>query len=898
MPTTVPDKPSLEGLEQKWAAAWENQGTYAFDRTVGRPDVYSIDTPPLTVSGSLHVGHAFSFTHTDTVARYQRMRGKSVFYPMGWDDNGLATERRVQNYFGVRCDPSLPYQPGFDPPARGGLAKDQEAVSVSRPNFVELCHELVGEDEQAFEAVWRRIGLSCDWAQYYTTIDAPSQRASQRGFLRLLAAGQAYSASAPTLWDIDFRTAVAQAELEDRERDGAYHKLIFRRADGSPLLIDTTRPELLAACVAVVAHPDDERYSALVGTTVTTPVFEVPVPFMAHPLAQVDKGTGVAMICTFGDTTDVTWWRELSLPVRAIIGRDGRLLASAPDGLSAAARSLYEERLAGRTVRQAQTEMVKLLSESGTIEGDPRPIKHPVKFYEKGDRPLEIVTSRQWFFKTIEHRDALLARGRELAWYPHYMSTRFTHWVEGLAGDWLISRQRFFGVPFPVWYRLSESGELDYDNPLLPEESSLPVDPSTDVPSGYEEAQRGQPGGFVGDPDVMDTWATSSLTPQIAGRWEDDPELFERIFPMDLRPQAHDIIRTWLFATIVRSHLEFDSLPWANAAISGWILDPDRKKMSKSKGNVVTPMDLLEKYGSDAVRYWAASARPGTDTAFDEGQMKIGRKLAIKLLNASRFVLSASGGASEAPAELEPVDADLLAALSVLVADATAAFDEYDYARALERTEAFFWEFCDDYVELVKNRAYGTLGDDRAASARYALSAALSTLLRLFAPFLPFVTEEVWSWWQEGSVHRAAWPAGGASAVDESAGSRPAGGASAVDESAAGRPAGAASAGPSALSVARLVLAEIRKKKTESGVSLRAPVARVVVSGPESLLGLLATAGDDVRQAGGVAEAGTLVLDPAGAGAREGQVVKDIELAPADRPDPRPQGRIVGDRTS
>ncbi len=843
MSTTVPDKPSLDGLEERWGPRWEDEGTYRFDRTATRDGVYAIDTPPPTVSGSLHVGHVFSYTHTDTMARYKRMRGYSVFYPMGWDDNGLATERRVQNYFGVRCDPSLPYDPAFQPPAEGGLAKNQQAVSCSRPNFVELCERLVAEDEKAFETLFRRLGLSVDWTQHYTTIAAPARRASQRGFLRLLARGQAYTAEAPTLWDVDFRTAVAQAELEDRERDGAYHQLVFHGADGSDVLIDTTRPELLAACVAVVAHPDDERFKPMFGSTVTTPVFGVEVPVLPHHLAQPDKGTGMAMVCTFGDVTDVVWWRELGLPVRAMVGRDGRLLAAAPEGLPDAAAALYRSELAGVTVKQAQAKMVDLLRATGELRGEPRPVKHAVKFYEKGDRPLEIVTSRQWFFRTVDHSSDLLARGRELQWHPPYMATRFAHWVEGLAGDWLISRQRFFGVPFPVWYRLSDAGEPDYSDPLLPAEADLPVDPSTDCPPGYDESQRDQPGGFSADPDVMDTWATSSLTPQIAGRWEDDPDLYSRVFPMDLRPQAHDIIRTWLFATVVRSHLEFDSLPWRNAAISGWILDPDRKKMSKSKGNVVTPMDLLEKYGSDAIRYWAASARPGTDTAFDEGQMKIGRKLAIKILNVSRFVLAA--GPAEPGAEpSEPIDVALMSSLGDLVEEVSAAFEGYDYARALERTESFFWEFCDDYVELVKNRAYGSLGDDRAASARSALRAALSVLLRLLAPVLPFVTEEVWSWWQEGgSVHRAAWP---------SRGEIP------------GPVVQPGSAATAVLPAARRVLADIRRAKTEAGVSLRAPVAKVVVSAPSAVVEALGEAADDLRQAGSVEDLQLVASGPGG----------------------------------
>ncbi len=840
MPSAVPDKPTLEGLEDRWGQRWESDGAYRFDRRATRDQVYSIDTPPPTVSGSLHVGHVFSYTHTDAVARYQRMRGRQVFYPMGWDDNGLATERRVQNYYGVRCDPSLPYVAGFEPPAEGGLPRGEHPVAISRPNFVELCERLVAEDEKAFEAVWRRLGLSVDWTQHYTTIGEGARRASQRGFLRLLRRGEAYSAEAPTLWDIDFRTAVAQAELEDRERPGAYYQLVFHGPDGADVLIDTTRPELLPACVALVAHPDDARFAGLIGQTVRTPLFGVDVPVVAHHLAQPDKGTGMAMVCTFGDVTDVVWWRELGLPVRAVVGRDGRLLATAPAGLEGPAATLYESELAGKTIRQAQTRLVELLRESGELRGDPRPVQHAVKFYEKGDRPLEIVTSRQWFFRTLVHRDALLARGAELRWHPAYMQGRFTNWVEGLNTDWLISRQRFFGVPFPVWYRLDEHGEVLHDQPLLPDEADLPVDPTTDVPAGMAAEQRGQPGGFAADPDVMDTWATSSLTPQIAGKWEDDPDLFARVWPMDLRPQGHDIIRTWLFATVVRSHLEFGCLPWTDVALSGWILDPDRKKMSKSTGNVVTPMGLLEQYGSDGVRYWAASARPGTDTAFEESQMRIGRKLAMKILNVSRFVLG-TGEPGEAPVgPREPLDAGFLAVLGHLIEEATDAFDDYDYARALERSEALFWAFCDDYVELVKSRAYGTnLGEDRARGARHALRTVLSVLLRLFAPVLPYVTEEVWSWWHDdGSIHLAPWPS----------------------------PAELGDAGgdPSVWTAARELLAQVRRAKTAAGVSLPAPVASVRVTASRERLALWKAAADDIREAGNIADIQWAEADPGG----------------------------------
>jgi len=829
----IPEKPALEGLEERWAGVWADEGTYAFDATATRNQVFSIDTPPPTVSGSLHIGHVFSYTHTDAIARFQRMRGKAVFYPMGWDDNGLPTERRVENFYGVRCDPSLPYDADFVPPAEPG----KERISISRPNFVELCLKLTTTDEEIFKALWRALGLSVDWSLEYATIGETAQRASQRAFLRQLERGEVFQAEAPTLWDVDFRTAVSQAELEDRERPGAYHRLGFARSDGQGAVeIETTRPELLPACVALVAHPDDARYQPLFNTTVRSPLFGVEVPVLAHELADPEKGSGIAMICTFGDTTDVIWWRELDLPTRTLITREGRM-GIAPFGEPgwecddvAGARAIYAE-LEGKTVKQAQARIVELLQEHGELLGEPRPITHPVKFFEKGDRPLEIVTSRQWFVSTVPMREVLLERCEQISWHPDYMSHRLRTWVEGLNSDWNISRQRFFGVPFPVWYPVLADGTVDHEHPLVPNEDQLPIDPSTDVPAGYDATSRGQANGFVGDPDVMDTWATSSLTPQIAGRWEDDPDLFARVFPMDLRPQAHEIIRTWLFTTVVRSELEFHELPWRNAAISGWVLDPDRKKMSKSKGNVVTPMPLLEAHGADAVRYWAASGRPGTDTAVDDAQMKVGRRLAIKILNASRFALGRLGDNPVPSVDqvTEPMDVDLLGELAELVAEATEAFDGFDYARALERTEGFFWRFCDDYVELVKTRAYGDPSSQATVSAQAALAASLSVLLRLFAPFLPFVTEEVWRWWQVGSVHNSAWPT-----VDELAtqGERI----------------------PGVFPAAAEVLAAIRREKTAAKRSMRTAVQEAVVVDDQPVLDLIALASSDIAEAGGAEE--------------------------------------------
>jgi valyl-tRNA synthetase len=846
----LPEKPALEGLEAKWMARWEESGVYRFDRARSRAEIFSIDTPPPTVSGSLHVGHVFSYTHTDLIARFQRMRGAEVFYPMGWDDNGLPTERRVQNYFGVRCDPSLAFDPAFQPPAE----PPKPPISVSRPNFIALCERLTVEDEKAFERLWRFLGLSVDWSMTYATIGRRSQRVSQLAFLRLLRRGLAYQIEAPTLWDVDFKTAVAQAELEDRDLAGAYYRVRFSLLDpaqsvpapapdapadrsdlfGMSVEIETTRPELIPACVALVAHPDDARYQALFGKEVVTPLFGVRVPIRAHALADPEKGSGIAMICTFGDVADVTWWRELGLPVRAVIQPDGTLRpvqwgSTGWKSIDVARAQRHYDELARLSAAKARAKIVEQLRASGDLLGDPRSITHPVKFYEKGDRPLEIVTSRQWFIKAIEFREVLLARGRELKWHPAYMETRYENWTNGLNGDWCISRQRYFGVPFPVWYPLTAECKPDYSRPIPAGEDRLPIDPSSDVPDGYRGDQRGVPGGFIGDPDVMDTWATSSLSPQIICGWPDDHDLFGRTFPMDLRPQAHDIIRTWLFDTVLRSHLEHGSLPWTNAAISGFVTDPDRKKMSKSKGNVVTPMALLEEHGSDGVRYWAASGRPGGDSVFDTNQMRVGRRLAIKILNASKFALS---NAEPQSAISAPVDRAIIRGLAALVDEATRAFEEYDYTRALQRTETFFWRFCDDYLELVKGRRYGEQGPAGAGSANATLTASLSTLLRLFAPFLPFVTEEVWSWWRQGSVHRAAWPTsaelltlvGGQSDADRAA-----------DDA--------------AYQWATEVLFEVRKQRSEAKQPLKVPITCVMIKASQDELGLLPVVEADLRAA-------------------------------------------------
>ncbi|RAN79744.1 valine--tRNA ligase [Bacillus sp. SRB_336] len=855
--SNVPDKPALEGLEASLTRRWIEEGTYKFDRETTRGQVYSIDTPPPTASGSLHVGHMFSYTQTDVLARFQRMNGKNVFYPMGWDDNGLPTERRVQNYYGVRCDPKIQYDAGYRPPA--SPAKNQRDFDVvSRRNFIELCEELAVEDEKVFENLFQTLGLSVDWDLTYRTIDGHSRAVSQRGFLENLAAGDAYMAEAPTLWDVTFRTAVAQAELEDREVAGAYYRYPFFTEDGTQVYIETTRPELLAACAALVANPDDERYQPLFGKKVTSPLFGVEVEVRAHPLAKADKGSGIAMVCTFGDLTDVTWWRELQLPTRAIVGRDGRIIGDAPEWITTQEGRENYAKIAGKTVFSAKEAVVDLLAAAQLLDGEPKKIMHPVNFFEKGDKPLEVVTSRQWYIRNggrdEDRRERLINRGREIEFHPAFMRSRYDNWISGLNGDWLVSRQRFFGVPVPVWYPLDADANPDYDHPILPTSEMLPIDPAADAAPGYTEEQRNAPGGFIGDADVLDTWATSSLTPQIVGGWSVDDDLFAKVYPFDLRPQAHDIIRTWLFSSAVRADALQGSAPWKHAAISGWILDPDRKKMSKSKGNVVVPTDVLNDYGADAVRYWAASAKLGADTAYEIAQMKIGRRLAIKLLNASKFVLNL--GATDAnvltgatDVATNPLDRALLAQLADVVRQSTAAFEKYDYAKALQTTESFFWHFTDDYVELIKDRAYGAAGDAEQASVLAALATTLDSLLRLFAPFLPFATEEVWSWWRAASVHRAPWP----KAVEVNDGD------------------------VTMLATVGDALGGIRKAKSEAKVKQRTQVLSATVTADASKAAQLRAGIGDLKAAANALE--LTVAEGAGE-----LTVSDVVLAPAEEP--------------
>jgi valyl-tRNA synthetase len=842
----------FEGVEAetRWDAVWQRDGVFHYDPSRPREETFVVDTPPPTASGSLHVGHVFSYTQADVVVRYQRMRGMNIFYPMGWDDNGLPTERRVQNYFHVRCDPNTPYEEGVELEQASAKTRKKPPRLLSRPNFIEACFDLIKEDEDAFRELWHRLGLSVDWRQEYQTIDEHCRRTAQASFVDLWEKELVYTSEAPTMWDVDFQCAVAQAEVEDKDLPGAYHHVEFGvEGEDASFVIATTRPELLPACVGVTAHPEDERYKSFFGKRAVTPLFRAPVPIFPSEMADPEKGTGVLMVCTFGDQTDVVWWREEGLALRQVLAPNGRLRAvdfgEAPfESLDVEAANRAYAEVEGKNVKQAQARIVELLREpdgsatgrGAPLQGEPEAIEHAVKFFEKGDRPLEYLPTRQWFCRLLEHKAGLLDKGEAVQWHPPHMWARYRDWTENLSLDWCLSRQRYFGVPIPVWYPLDEKGEPDYDRPIVAAADRLPVDPTVDVPPGYEASQRGVAGGFVGDPDIFDTWFTSSLTPQISSHWVDDPDRHAKLFPADVRPQGHDIIRTWAFYTIAKALLHEDDVPWRHALISGWILDPDRKKMSKSKGNVMTPLPLIEKYTADAARYWAASARLGSDTAFDEKVFKVGKRLVTKLFNAGKFVLSQTG--EDAPITRE-LDLAFVAKLRVLVESSTKNFDAYQYAHSLQETESFFWtHFTDTYLELAKPRARafedGATGEAAAASgsAVAALRLGLSVLLRLFAPILPYITEEVWSWCfaeehaasgeaAARSIHRAAWPGE-------------------ADFEGIGAPAHAAS-----FDTAVTALGAINKAKADAEVSMGRGVASLrLAAAPDALAVLEGVAGD------------------------------------------------------
>lgn len=752
----------IHDVEKKWAQRWKDNAEYTFRPRANRAEVFSLDAPIPTISGFLHLGSIFGSAHSDVLARYNRMQGREVLFPIGWDDNGLPTERLVERHFGVRCDPSLPFDPDFVPP---GPVPPGEEVLCGRRNFLELCQAMTEERGGEFDEVWTRLGFSVDWSRRYTTIDRRAQRVSQRAFVRDLARGNAYQAEGPVYWDSRDATGLAQAEIEQRDVEMLEYPLrFFVLGEDEHVEVRVTRPELLPAAVAL-ATPVAGPHGSLVGSTVVSPLFGVELPVVAHQL----PGDEPVLVCTFANSRDIAMWRKFALPTRTIITRDRRLADEVPAWLPESGHATYKS-IAGLPVEDARQECAQLLSDEGHLLGEPTTRTLSVEFGERSDRPIEIVTSIQWYIKNGSHDAELHHRledgGRQLEWIPKQMQRRFDAWLGEVDGDWLISRQRFLGVAFPVWYPVDDDGEIDRAHPIVAEEVDLPVVPWDDVPRGYSESQRGQPGGFVAETDVMDTFVTSSLTPQIVCQWEEDPDFFASTFPMDIRTQGAENIRTWIFYTMLRSFFHHDVIPWTSTLINGWVLETEhgkgaasKAKMSKSKGNIVPAKVILEEFGADALRYWACASRPGMDVGFSTERIKVGQRVIRRLWSLSEFALGVGCQpvmSDTTAVASEVVDCALLARLSSVVDDATRALDACRYANALRAASDFLTELW-RYTDLVGHRAGGDVGVGRD-SALAALSCSLSVTQRLFAPFMPFVSEEVWSWWCDGSVHRAPWP--------------------------------------------------------------------------------------------------------------------------------------------
>jgi valyl-tRNA synthetase len=725
----LPKRYDPKAAEAKWQGRWAEAGLYRFDRFPDRP-IYSIDTPPPTVSGAIHIGHVFSYVQAEIVARFWRMRGHNVYYPFGFDDNGLPSERLVEKEKGVK------------------------ATEVGRERFVEMCLELTKEYEEEFKTFWQSLGISCDWDEDYSTIDPLSQRISQRSFIDLFRKGRVYRKEAPTLWCPECHTAIAQAEIEDAEHGSVFYDVAFRIGERD-LVISTTRPELIPACVGMFAHPDDDRYRDLIGKRATVPIFDYDVPIMQDDKADPEKGTGLVMCCTFGDTTDIAWWQEHGLDTRIVFDADGRMNEHAPG---------YED----LSLKEARGRIVEDLASAGLLKGE-RPITHAVNVHERCGTEVEFSVAAQWFIRILDIKDEIIEAGAKVDWCPDFMGIRFRNWVENLKWDWCVSRQRYYGVPFPLWV-CGGCGEV-----VLANDEQLPVDPAT-TSAPVDKCPKCGSVDLEPEHDIMDTWMTSSCTPFINLKWREPDDRLDRFgkvgqdaeYLMDLRPQAHDIIRTWAYYTVVKSVLNEGKVPWRTAMISGHVLHPDRAKLSKSKGpGAHAPAATVEERSADVVRYWASSTRLGTDTMLAEEPLDAGHKLVVKLWNASKFaIMRLEDYDPDAPREPSIIDRWLLARFARAEARARSCYEECEYHAALEAAESFFWrDLCDNYIEIAKKRLYGDEGYDEPGrrGAQYALYQALLGALKLFAPVVPHVTEEIHSLFFEEresveSLHVSAWP--------------------------------------------------------------------------------------------------------------------------------------------
>jgi len=702
-------------IEAKWKKFWEKENIYRFNPD-SKKKIYSVDTPPPTLSGAMHIGHACSYSQQDFIVRYKRMRGFNIFYPFGTDDNGLPTERLVEKRKNVR------------------------SKEMSRSEFVELCMKFLKEERPKFIQDWKDIGISCDWNLSYSTINAHSRKISQWSFLDLYKKRRAYHKDAPAMWCPECRTGVAQVEVQDKEVDSTFNDIIFK-IDERDLTIATTRPELLPACVAVFYHPDDARFKKYKGKKAKVPLFNFEVPILEDKRVDPKKGTGIVMCCTFGDQTDMEWQKAYDLEIKMAIDEKGCMtnLAGKYQGLK---------------VREARKEIINDLKSAGLLTAQ-KPITHVLNVHERCGTEIEFVKSKQWFVKYLDLKKELLQWGSKLNWFPKHMRHRYDNWVKGLQWDWLISNQRHFGVAFPVWY-CKKCGEV-----IVAKEAQLPVDPIKDKPP-VKVCPKCKSKEFVPETDVLNTWFTSSMTPQIATKLANQ-KTEKKLFPMDLRPQAHEIISFWLFNTVLKSNLHCKKNPWKDVVISGFVTLKG-EKMSKSKGNVIQPQDVVKKYGADAIRYWAGSSKLGEDFDYQEKDVVSGRKFVNKLINASRFVFMNFGNKKpNKPKKLEEFDELFLKLVNNCILTTTWRFEQYDYSRAKFNAEELFWKFfCDIYLEVVKWRVYNGTKQEKE-SAYYTLYQALLTILKLMAPFTPFITEEVYQKYfrkyeKDKSIHISNWP--------------------------------------------------------------------------------------------------------------------------------------------
>jgi len=708
------DKYNLREIEKKWQKFWEKEKLYKFNPN-SKKEIFSVDTPPPTISGEIHMGHAFSYPHVDFIIRYKRMNGFNVFYPFGFDNNGLPTERLVEKQRKVN------------------------ALELGREKFIKLCLEVSKEYEKKFKEIWSDLGLSVDWSLLYSTIDKRVQRVSQLSFIELYEKGREYRKEVPYMWCPVCQTAIAQVELEDKEFDSTFNDIVFK-VDNKDLIIATTRPELLPSCVALFYHPKDKRYKKYKGKKAKVPLFNHEVPILEDERADPEKGSGIVMCCLFGDTTDIEWYLAYNLPLKVCLTKDGRLNKLA---------GKYE----GMKIKEARKAIIDDLKKNNLLIKQ-EPIKHVVNVHERCGTEIEFLLTKQWFIKYLDLKSKFLKLSNEINWYPKHMESRYKNWVKGLQWDWCISRQRFYGIPIPVWY-CKKCGEI-----ILPDKKDLPVNPLKDKPKRKCKCGSDE---FIPEEDVLDTWATSSLTPQVNCKWNEDDKFFKKMFPMDLRASAHDIIAQWQFNTVVKAYLHNNSIPWKNIIISGWCLDPKGKKMSKSKGNIIDPIKLLEDYPADALRFWAASAGLGEDLPFQEKELVAGKRMIVKLINASKFSFGhLKGYKLKNIKNLEAFDKWLLLKLDKVIELSTNSFEKYEYSKVKSEVEKFFWNtFCDYYLEIIKDRLYNEekRGKKAKESAQYTLYNSLLTILKLMAPIIPHITEEIYqNYFEKKSIHVSSWP--------------------------------------------------------------------------------------------------------------------------------------------